>query len=237
VVTPDRPPRPASRELRVDANASPDALDALIRDLQANRIDAKTLDVRARRAVVAFLAERRSTTKDGKPGKVVTHEALARLLKVSTKRISSDLTAVRKAIGARLMQTWGAEGAVGFLERLAMEAIRDARELGDPAMAWMIGSSFVKQLKELGAFGGRGDQEGFKVTFETVGPNLAALTRKLEDAFRPELTGERIVEGRALPLPSKLEGVEPPDGGDTDPNSGLATIEASGDPDETIEAE
>lgn len=233
-----------------------ESLERLIRDLHSKTLDAATLDTKARRAVVAFLAEGRTPAGKDKAGnktggKLVTREQLARLLKVSTKTITADLTVIRKAAGARIVKKWGIEGAIGFLERTAEDCYREARELGDPALAWMIRSNFVKQLKELGAFGAKGENEGFKVTFETVGPQLAALTRKLEDAFRPELTGERVtVEGRSLPLPDMLEAevsgsretpvsqsgetldVSLPDGGDT---GELPRLDVSGEPPEDDE--
>lgn len=261
-VEPEPGPTREDRDVaRVEPKPTLEALERLIRELNAKTVDAKTLTVSTRRAVVAFLAEGKTpetvdkTTGKKSPPKLVTKEMLARLLKVSPHTITADLTVIRRTAGARIVKRWGIETAIGFLERTADDCYREARELGDPALAWMIRSNFVKQLKELGAFGGGKEQDGFRVTFETVGPQLAGLTRKLEDAFRPELTGERVVEGR-LALPTKLEGEEPapeagdnarretegvslPDGGDTDPNSGLVreTIEASGEPpeDETNE--
>lgn len=231
--------RPKKRERPVVLQTKPtlEALDALIRGLQDKTIDATTLDGSTRRAVVAFLAEGRtpeSRDKDGKKqgGKLVTRDILARLLKVTPATISNDVTKIRRAAGARIVKRWGVEAAIGLLEKTAEDCYREARELGDPALAWMIRSNFVKQLKELGAFGAKGEQEGFRVTFETVGPQLAGLTRKLEEAFRPELSGERVVEGqgRTLPLPSMLEGDDVTTGEDvvTTPEAAPEAVDIEG---------
>jgi hypothetical protein len=248
-------PHLASLSAQVEHRPTVEQLERLIRALNEKTVDATTLTPGARRAVVAFLADRRepsTTTKEGrtKPGRILTREFLARLLKVSVQTITNDLTKIRRSAGARLMKTWGPEAAVGFLEKLALDCVREAKELGDPAMAWMIGSSFVKQLKELGAFGTQGQQEGFRVTFEGVGGQLAQLTRKLEDAFTPALTGERVVDAdaRVLPLPEKLEGVSPPretnegegvslPSGGTTGDEDLPAIAASGEPLEGLDVD
>jgi len=238
----------------VEPRPTPAALQRLVREIQSGIVDPRTLRPEARRAVVAFLAEGKT-----KEGKLLTRTALATLLRTTTGRIAKDLAAIRRTAGARLVKTWGVEGAIGFLEQTAEECYAEARAAGDYGMAWAIRSSFVKQLKELGALGGNREQEGFKVTFESVGGGLARLTQQLEQAFRPELTGERVVDARALPLPETLAGapppppegesfevpqnsgeegetnpgVEDPDGGETDPVKGRGRhtpADASGDP-------
>jgi hypothetical protein len=143
---------------------------------------------------------------------------LAKLLGVSTKTIDADLAKIRREVGTRITKSWGPEGAAGYLLGLAEECVREAKEAEDWGLAWAIGSQLVSKLKDLGALGKQGEQEGFKVTFETVGQGMARMTEALERAFDPAMSGERVVEGRALPLRRELrveESVAPANGSET----------------------
>lgn len=151
----------------------------MAKEIREGRLDPRTLTVGQRREVLCVIA-------DGK----VTPKELAHFLKTSRSRIHSDLAAVRKTAGTKVIE-WGIATTVGYLKEAADECYAQAFKDGDVGMAFSIRRDLVRSLKELGVIGADA-KDGIKITIESIGAGYERALDSLELSMDPLLTGEKV---------------------------------------------